>query len=156
MSDREQFMYDVRVRDRFMAEGAISKSEVERHLAALVDVAEQCEELDLEQPALSKEPDESAVPPTEPEAPVAPAPERFAPVFASDGPQRPPAAPIPAIADPGTTTQNEPAPAAAPVEPVPAIAQEPAAPETKPAEQHGGPASVPPPTASVDADWGDS
>ena len=32
MSDRELFMYDVRVRDRFLTEGVITKADVDRRL----------------------------------------------------------------------------------------------------------------------------
>lgn len=139
MSDRELFMYDVRVRDRFLTEGAITKADVDRRLAALPDLADQCEEVDLEQPALSTEPDETVV-----AAPVElrPSVERLQPSFGAESPAR---------------------------EPTPAIAEAPAAPahesmktlvsavhEAPPQDSAGQPSSVPPPTASVDADWGDS
>lgn len=147
MSDRELFMYDVRVRERFLAEGAITKADVERRLAALRDLEDQCEEVDLEQPALSKEPEEVIAPVVSEMQPV----DRMPAMVSSDSSMRE-VATIPAIAE---STPATPAPAAAvPVAPasVPAIASEstPAAPEPH------GPASVPPPTASVDADWGDS
>src|SRR5690606_39868437 len=50
----------VRVRERFLAEGTITKADVERHLAALPDAAANSEEVDLEQPALAKDIDDSA------------------------------------------------------------------------------------------------
>src|SRR5687768_2903410 len=94
MSDRELFMYDVRVRDRFLTEGAITKADVDRRLAALPDLADQCEEVDLEQPALSTEPDETVV-----AAPVdlRPSVERREPSFGAEPPAREAA---PAIVEP--------------------------------------------------------
>lgn len=147
MSDRELFMYDVRVRDRFLAEGAITKADVERRLAALQDLEGQCEEVDLEQPALSKEPDEVLAPVVSEVQPV----DRMPALVSGESSVREVAA-IPAIAE---STPASPTPAAAiPVAsaPVPAIASESAPASSEP----HGPASVPPPTASVDADWGDS
>ena len=139
MSDRELFMYDVRVRDRFLSEGAITKADVERRLAALPDLAEQCEDVDLEQPALSTEPDETVV-----VAPVdlRPSVERLQPSFAAEPASR---EAIPAIAEsqPAATLEAKTLPTGH--EPVP-----------PPDQSAQGPSSAPPPTASVDADWGDS
>jgi len=140
MSDRELFMYDVRVRDRFLSEGAITKADVERRLAALPDLAEQCEEVDLEQPALSTEPDETVVAtPVE----LRPSVERLQPSFAAESSSR---EPIPAIAEsqPAATSEAKTLP----------TGHEPVPPQEQSAGQ--GPSSAPPPTASVDADWGDS
>lgn len=148
MKHREQFMYDVRVRDRFVAEGAVSKADVERHLASLADLADACEDLDLEQPALSKEPDTVSAADVAP-APVAAVNSAFG-SYAAEA-QR---APIPAIADAGSSAAHTPTTVTT-FDPVPAIAQESQAPAAAGASE-AGPASAPPPTASVDADWGDS
>lgn len=140
MSDRELFMYDVRVRDRFLSEGAITKADVDRRLAALPDLADQCEDVDLEQPALSAEPDESSV-----AAPVElrPSIERREPSFGESARE-----PIPAIAE------SQPAlPSHESMKTLVAGGNE-AAPAPESTGQ--GASSVPPPTASVDADWGDS
>ena len=136
MSDRELFMYDVRVRDRFLSEGSISKADVDRRLAALPDLADQCEEVDLEQPALSTEPAESVAP-----APVdlRPSVERLQPSFESPAREA-----IPAIAEPAAPAVDSMKTLVSGIEP-PVL--DPSAPQ---------PSSVPPPTASVDADWGDS
>ena len=150
MSQREQFMYDVRVRDRFLNEGAISKTDVEKHLAGLVDLADACEELELEQPALASEQEEVAAPVEAPPV-VAPGP---SPTLGGFGAE-PARAPIPAIAEPAHQVPAAAEPST-PAEPVPAIANETQSPGPAPAVDPHGPASVPPPTASVDADWGDS
>ena len=140
MSERELFLYDVRVRDRFLTEGVITKADVDRRLATLPDLADHCEEVDLEQPALSTEPDDSIAP-----APVElrPSVERTQSSFA-DSPVR---EVIPAIA--------ESVPFVAAPDAAPTTASVPSSPET-PAHDPHAPASVPPPTAAVDADWGDS
>ena len=138
MSDRELFMYDVRVRDRFLSEGAITKADVDRRLATLPDLADQCEEVDLEQPALSTEPAESVAP-----TPVdlRPSVERLQPSFGAESPAR---EVIPAIAEPAAPAVDSMKTLVSGIEP-PVL--DPSGPQ---------PASVPPPTASVDADWGDS
>ena len=140
MSERELFMYDVRVRDRFLTEGVITKADVDRRLATLPDLADHCEEVNLEQPALSTEPDDSVV-----AAPVElrPSLERAQSSFA-DSPVR---EVIPAIAESVPAT---PAPDAAQVTAAVPVSNE------APTHDPHAPASVPPPTASVDADWGDS
>ncbi len=150
MSDRELFTYDVRVRERFLAEGTITKADVERHLAALPDAAANSEEVDLEQPALAKDIDDSAASATLVDSPALVSTEGAA---AAGEMQR--AAGIPAIAEAGAVgnTAAEPRPSDV-TQPIPAVAQDSTAPAA-PAEPHG-PTSVPPPTASVDADWGDS
>ncbi|HEU5073598.1 MAG TPA: hypothetical protein VFU02_05485 [Polyangiaceae bacterium] len=141
MSDRELFMYDVRVRDRFLSEGAITKADVDRRLAALPDLAERCEEVDLEQPALSTEPDESvAAAPVE----LRPSPERLQPSFGADSPVREATPPI---------AESQPA---APAHESMKTLISAVGPEAQPQDTAGQPASAPPPTASVDADWGDS
>jgi hypothetical protein len=152
MSDREQFIYDVRVRDRFVAEGVITRADVERHLAALADAADKSEEVDLEQPALSKEPDEST--PVAPMLEAAPTPGAAISSFGDVTRQTPAAIPAIAAAGAPAPAHFEP-PAPAPAEPVPAIAPEPVSAIPTASDPHA-PASVPPPTASVDADWGDS
>lgn len=140
MSDRELFMYDVRVRDRFLSEGAITKADVDRRLAALPDLAEQCEEVDLEQPALSTEPDEIVL-----AAPVdlRPSLERREPSFGAEAPLR--------EAPPAIAESLPAAPSNESMKTLVSAVQEPA-----PQDAAGQPSSVPPPTASVDADWGDS
>ena len=139
MSDRELFMYDVRVRDRFLSEGAITKADVDRRLAALPDLADHCEEVDLEQPALSTEPDETvAAAPVE----LRPSVERLQPSF-----EAPVREAVPVVA--------ESLPATPPHESMKTLVSA-VAPEAAPQDAAGQPASVPPPTASVDADWGDS
>jgi hypothetical protein len=139
MSERELFLYDVRVRDRFLTEGVITKADVDRRLATLPDLADHCEEVNLEQPALSTEPDDSVMP-----APVElrPSAERM-PSPLGDSPVR---EVIPAIAE------------SVPAAPVPDAVQSAAVPVPyeAPAHDPNAPASVPPPTAAVDADWGDS
>lgn len=147
MTDRELFKYDVRVRERFVAEGAITKSDLERHLSALADVAEQCEEVELEQPALSKEQEDAVAAETPPglTGVEAPKPGEGAGVAA-----------IPAIQESGAPVSPLAAATTTPArESLPAIAPESSSAQPPAAEPHG-PASVPPPTASVDADWGDS
>ena len=151
MSDREVFMYDVRVRERFLSEGTITKADVERHLAAIADSAANSEDVDLEQPALSKDIDESTAAPTLVESPALASGE----AFGSRAPEVQRSAAIPAIAEPGAPGSHASEPRSSETkQPIPAVAQDSAAP-AGPSEQHG-PASVPPPTASVDADWGDS
>lgn len=137
MSDRELFMYDVRVRDRFLSEGAITKADIDRRLAALPDLADQCEEVDLEQPALSTEPDETVV-----AAPVELRPnvERLQPAFGAEAPREA----TPASAE-------SPAPAHESMKTLVSAVN-----EAPPQDPAGQPSSTPPPTASVDADWGDS
>jgi hypothetical protein len=44
--------WDVRVRERNLRRGVIDEKEVERHVAALVDVSEQAETVNYPQPAL--------------------------------------------------------------------------------------------------------
>jgi len=141
MSERELFMYDVRVRDRFLTEGVITKADVDRRLAALPDLADQCEDVDLEQPALSTEPDESVV--TTP-VDLRPSVERLQPSFESPAREV-----IPAIAE-----SHPAAPQESMKTLVSAVSPEPAPAQDSSAAQ--GPSSAPPPTASVDADWGDS
>lgn len=139
MSDRELFMYDVRVRDRFLSEGAITKADVDRRLAALPDLADHCEEVELEQPALSTEPDETvAAPPVD----LRPSVERLQPSFGAEAPVR---EAVPQAAEPQPATQ-----------PYEAMKTLVSGVEPPPQDAEGQPSSSPPPTASVDADWGDS
>ncbi len=44
--------FDVRVRERFLASGALDPKALEKHLAELKDVSAQSEALDLRQPAV--------------------------------------------------------------------------------------------------------
>ena len=48
----EDFRFDIRIRDRMVQAGNITKEEVEARLAALKDVEPESELVDLEQPAL--------------------------------------------------------------------------------------------------------
>jgi hypothetical protein len=44
--------FDLRVRDRNLANGTLDQKVVDKHLAELPDVEAQCETLDMPQPAL--------------------------------------------------------------------------------------------------------
>ena len=44
--------WDVRVRERNLRKGLLDEKEVEKHVAALVDVSEQAEPINYPQPAL--------------------------------------------------------------------------------------------------------
>ena len=48
----DSWEWDVRVRERNLGKGVIDAKEVERHLAALVDVSEQAETVTSPQPAI--------------------------------------------------------------------------------------------------------
>ena len=48
----EDFRFDIRIRDRMVQAGNITKEEVEARLAALKDVEPESELVDIEQPAL--------------------------------------------------------------------------------------------------------
>jgi hypothetical protein len=159
MKENELFLTDVRLQDRFLSEGTLSEAAITQHLEGLADLSEHCEEFELEQPALAKEQVEPPPAPViqPPAAPAIGAPPSFGvqPPGALDPT---PAAP-PAIVDPDAPVRPQPDYAAARSEAVPAIAPEPPtppAPAPAPAPDSNSPASIPPPTASVDADWGDS
>jgi hypothetical protein len=47
------FLYDLRVRDRFLQSGALEQKTVERYLAELPDLEGHAEALPFEQPALA-------------------------------------------------------------------------------------------------------
>jgi hypothetical protein len=47
------WLYDLRVRDRFLVSGALDQKTVERHLAELPDLEGHAESLPFEQPALA-------------------------------------------------------------------------------------------------------
>ena len=49
MTKKEEFLYDVRVADRHIKDGAISKKEYETHLKNLPDVEEKGEALIIEE-----------------------------------------------------------------------------------------------------------
>ncbi len=49
MTKKEEFLYDVRVADRHIQDGAISKKEYEAHLKNLPDVEEKGEALIIEE-----------------------------------------------------------------------------------------------------------
>jgi hypothetical protein len=48
----EDFRFDIRIRDRMVAAGNITKEEVEARLSSLKDVEPESELVELEQPAL--------------------------------------------------------------------------------------------------------
>jgi hypothetical protein len=48
----DSWEWDVRVRERNLGKGVIDAKEVEKHLAALVDVSEQAETVTYPQPAI--------------------------------------------------------------------------------------------------------
>jgi hypothetical protein len=152
MSENELFLHDVRLQERFLSDGTLAPELHKKHLEALPDLADMCEEFDLEQPALAKE--QAEPPPAPALAEVAPpvgipAVSPFVTPAEAGPPAQPaPPAPVPA-ANPFGAPAAPPAPEAAP--PAPEARPEPAA-----APDPHGPASIPPPTASVDADWGDS
>ena len=54
MKESAPFKYDVRVRERMLKKGLLTESDLERHLASLVDREAACELLPLEQPALGR------------------------------------------------------------------------------------------------------
>ncbi len=154
MSENELFLHDVRLQERFLSDGTLDPAVHKKHLEALPDLADQCEEFDLEQPALAKEQAEPTPAPALAEAVSSVGVPAVAPVspFATPAEAGPPAqpvapAPVPAASPFGAPAAS--APEAAP--PAPEARPEPAA-----APDPHGPASIPPPTASVDADWGDS
>ncbi|NIV64816.1 MAG: hypothetical protein GWN40_01250 [Nitrosopumilaceae archaeon] len=55
MTKKEEFLYDVRVADRHIQDGAISKKEYESHLKNLPDVEEKGEALIIEEDKVSAE-----------------------------------------------------------------------------------------------------
>jgi hypothetical protein len=46
----DSFRYDVRIRDRLVQKGLLTKEEVQRHLEALVDVESKSEPVSVEPP----------------------------------------------------------------------------------------------------------
>jgi hypothetical protein len=71
-TNQNPWTLDVRVRERNLKSGLISEKDVEKHLAALPDVADQAEPFASHQPALAQpEPaaaSEEPLPPSGPEA----------------------------------------------------------------------------------------
>lgn len=53
MSTSEHFKYDVRIRERMLAKGLLTESELKSHLEALKDLEADTEPLALPQPALT-------------------------------------------------------------------------------------------------------
>ena len=47
----ENFLYDVRIRERLLTKGTLQPEAVKKYLEALVDVEAQCEPVSLEQPS---------------------------------------------------------------------------------------------------------
>ena len=74
---------DVRVRERNLKSGALTDKDLEKHLAALPDVADQSEPFGIPQPALTDQP-QHVPPPAPREVAVAPAPIEAASASASD------------------------------------------------------------------------
>jgi hypothetical protein len=56
-----ELKFDVRVRERLVADGLLSETEVQKHLDALPDLEAQAVELTVKQPALSNESDRDIV-----------------------------------------------------------------------------------------------
>lgn len=52
MSIEEDFIYDVRIRERMLAKGELEKKQLEQRLEALQDVEAQAEAVELPQPAV--------------------------------------------------------------------------------------------------------
>ncbi len=48
----ENFLYDVRIRERHLKKGLLTPETVKKHLDALVDLEAQAETVTLEQPAV--------------------------------------------------------------------------------------------------------
>lgn len=53
MSTSEHFKYDVRIRERMLAKGLLTESELKSHLEALKDLETETEPVPLPQPALA-------------------------------------------------------------------------------------------------------
>ena len=56
----EDFKYDVRVRERMLKRGALTDSELTKHVEALADVNDLVIEVELKQPALQRESEREA------------------------------------------------------------------------------------------------
>ncbi len=52
MSDAELLMYDTRARERLLRQGAVTPEQLRAYLDALPELAEKCEALPVDQPAL--------------------------------------------------------------------------------------------------------
>ena len=143
--------YDVRVRDRNLKAGRISKEDVKRHLDNAADRANNVDSLDLAQPALAgPEPlrveaveEPAPPPPVAPLPPVAPAPfmpvavapvaaPAITPPFAA-APAYPDPAPRPVVAAPIAVAPP------APVPPVPPVSDTEQAVSPPDAEDEGDP-----------------
>lgn len=55
MSKKDEFLYDVRIVERDILEGKLSKKDYEKHLASLPDVEEKGEPLVIEEDEVSSE-----------------------------------------------------------------------------------------------------
>ncbi len=55
MSKKDEFLYDVRIAERNIQEGKLSKKDYEKHLASLPDVEEKGEPLVIEEDEVSSE-----------------------------------------------------------------------------------------------------
>ena len=53
MNIEEDFRFDVRIQDRLMKKGLVTKEELDQRLAALKDLEGAAETLDLQQPGLA-------------------------------------------------------------------------------------------------------
>ncbi len=59
MNIEEEFRFDVRIQERMVKKGAVQKEELEQRLAALRDVAEQSEIIELDPPGVGAQSSES-------------------------------------------------------------------------------------------------
>jgi len=55
MSKKDEFLYDVRIAERNIKEGKLSKKDYEKHMASLPDVEEKGEPLIIEEDEVSSE-----------------------------------------------------------------------------------------------------
>lgn len=53
MNIEEEFRFDVRIQERMVNKGLVKKDELEKRLAALADLAEQAEIIELDPPGLT-------------------------------------------------------------------------------------------------------
>jgi hypothetical protein len=53
MNIEEEFRFDVRIQERMLKKGAVQKEELDQRLAALKDVADQSEIIELDPPGVT-------------------------------------------------------------------------------------------------------
>ena len=56
MNIEEEFRFDVRIQERMLKKGAIAEDELKQRLAALADVADQSEIIELDPPGVTPQP----------------------------------------------------------------------------------------------------